>query len=103
MAWNRMRKAFFPLIAVTAMCGGCAPMIARKGTDLTKFNSREEIRACLGEPSATGLEHGIPFEEYRTHRKIAEPCPWRYLCGEGYAALLLVTCGTWEIIPLSDE
>jgi hypothetical protein len=99
---HSMRIVCFLLITATTLVSGCAARIARSGTDLTPLKSKEEIHAKLGKPVRTGIEESQFFEEYRTHRKIADPNPFKYF-GPGYAMAVILTCGLCEPICVAGE
>ena len=89
------------LIAAASLSGGCAVMIARSGKDLTDLTTKVEVHAALGEPDAVGADEGGAFEEFRTHRKIAD-YGIRY-AGPGYAMGLVMTCGLIDLILVPQE
>ncbi|MEI7683827.1 MAG: hypothetical protein WCL32_02290 [Planctomycetota bacterium] len=90
------------LIAGTPFASGCALMIARCGTDLYALENKQMVRCKLGEPVASGFDIGKPFEDYRTRRIIAEQYPARCF-GPGYGMLLIMTCGTSELVSVPYE
>ena len=63
------------VLALTAVLpAGCAALVAKTGTDTTRFATREQVRAEFGPPDETGEEKDEPFDQFRTRRKIA-PSP----------------------------
>lgn len=97
-----MRIARRLLIATACLSGGCAAMIARSGKDLAHLETREEVHAKLGTPSACGVGECGPYEEFRTHWKIARPYDLKYF-GPGYAMGLFLTCGAIDLILVPQE
>ncbi len=95
-----MRLARLLILASLSLSAGCAALIAGVGKDLTGLKTRDEVHAALGPPATAGLADGTPFEEYRTRRKIVEG--WnRY--DEGYAMMLMMTCGAVDLICVPHE
>ena len=79
-------------------CCGCAAMIGRTGKDLGEVESKEQMHAILGEPPvARGVAEDGPYEEFGTHRVIAEDWTRK---GEGYAMMLGMTCGASELVAV---
>jgi hypothetical protein len=61
------------VLALTAVLpAGCAALVAKTGTDTTRFATREQVRAEFGPPDETGEEKDEPFDQFRTRRKIAD-------------------------------
>jgi hypothetical protein len=75
-------------------------MIARAGKDLGEVKSKEEMHAVLGEPAARGVADGKQYEEFRTRKMIAED---QSFGGEGYAMLLIMTCGACDLVFVPYE
>ena len=90
------------LVVAMLFTTGCAHMIAESGLDLGALPNKEAVHEAVGQPIASGTEDGLYFEEYRTRRKLAEPQPLR-CWGEGYAMLLVMTCGLSECITVPHE
>ena len=90
-----MRIACILLAALASLSSGCSCFIASRGKDVTALKTKEEVRAVFGEPTRSGVEDGLCFEEYRTRRKIVTPM-W-VGGGEGYVMLLVMTCYTSEL------
>jgi hypothetical protein len=65
-----MRHWPFAILLSLSASSGCSLMIARCGKDLSVLETREEVRKDFGEPVASGVEDGQPYEEFRTRRKI---------------------------------
>ena len=59
--------AFFALFSP-----GCTYLIARSGQDLSELKTRDRVHERYGEPVKTGGIGGKPFEEFITHRKVAD-------------------------------
>jgi hypothetical protein len=76
-----------------ALSAGCSAMIAGSGQDLGLLSTREQVHAAMGEPVATGTSDGRCHEDFRSHRKIAEP--WQ---GEGLVMVDYGTLGLAELI-----
>jgi hypothetical protein len=106
-----MRCASLILIATTTLLSnGCAALIARSGEHLGTLTTREKVHEKFGEPLARGTVEeqpregypfptlGLPFEEFRTRRKIAEPSRSASL---GMSAVM--TFGLGELIMFPYE
>jgi hypothetical protein len=79
--------------AGVALSAGCSAMIAGSGLDLGLLTTREQVHAAMGEPVATGTTDGRCHEDFRSHRKIAEP--WQ---GEGLVMVDYGTLGLAEFV-----
>ena len=73
-------------------------MVARTGTDITALDSRNDVQALFGTPKASGENHDGHFEEYRTHRKIAD-----HLRGMGHGMGFMMSFGLLEPVNLARE
>jgi hypothetical protein len=83
------------LVFCAALSNGCSMLIAQSGKDLNICATREEVRAELGEPCASGVEEGKRFEEYRSRWKISEAGSYGCLTyGMGFA----MTFGASELL-----
>jgi hypothetical protein len=72
---DTMRRVMVAMILAASCSGGsgCSTLIARSGKDVSVLTTREEVQREYGEPSASGLdEKGRPYEDFVTHRKVAE-------------------------------
>ena len=87
-----------PLLIAALASTGCSGFVAASGTDLSKLNSRSEVRAKFGTPVATGTSNGEPFELYRTHRKIRDVSK-----GMGIVMIDTMTLGLAELALLPRE
>jgi hypothetical protein len=95
-----MRFASLLLALSLSLVSGCSIMIASCGKDVTALKTREEVHVLFGAPAASGVEDGRLYEDFYTRMKIAtRPC-----CdGEGYAFLLVWTCGAAELVTTPCE
>jgi hypothetical protein len=96
-----MRRADLLFVAVLGLCAGCAALVASSGQDLTPLRTRDEVHTQFGKPDKDGVENGVVYEEYFTHRKIAERNSARL--GDGYGMALLMTCGLADLVFLPRE
>jgi hypothetical protein len=94
----RMRAVRLLLVATVTLAGGCSSMIARSGTDLFDYTTREEMRKEFGEPVKSGHEDGRAYEEFYSRRKLTDP--WR-VYSTGMA--LVFTFGLIEPIAFPYE
>jgi YD repeat-containing protein len=94
-----MRLAARLFLVPVLFSSGCAASLARLGTDPTKLETKEEVRAQFGEPDKSGVVEGLCYEEYSTRRKIATEAPW----AEGEVMFFAMTLGLIEIPLLSHE
>src|SRR5262249_11667747 len=78
--------------------GGCAAIVAGRGKDLGKLNTREQVHAVFGTPTTTGENDGKSFEEFRSHCKLSER--WK---GEGLVMFDFMTLGLGEFITFPSE
>ena len=67
-----MHTVFLSLIAMLPFLTDCSAYIAKAGKDLRTFETRDQVRAQFGRPTETGTSVGQEYEEFRTHRKIAD-------------------------------
>src|SRR5262245_56857641 len=67
-----MRPALLLLIALVPLSGGCSFLIARRGEDLRDLTTRQEVRQRLGEPVASGVNNGRPYEDFHFTGKLAD-------------------------------
>ena len=67
-----MRAALFLLAASLVSSAGCSWWVISRGTDLSKLPTREQVQAVFGPPRASGEVEGKSYEDFRTHRKIAD-------------------------------
>jgi hypothetical protein len=67
-----MRAAILLWVGITLSATGCSYHIAASGKDLGTVTTREQIHAEFGPPVAGGVTEGKPYEDFRTHRKIAD-------------------------------
>jgi hypothetical protein len=74
-----MRAAFLLPIALAIANGGCTALVIGSGQDLAKLTTRDQVHQSLGEPVAGGEADGQAFEDFITHRKLAEPEKGIYL------------------------
>lgn len=88
-----MRVAILLCVGAVPPATGCTYAVVTSGKNLSEVKTAEQARAEFGPPVGSGVADGKPFEEFRTHRKIAEPNKVIYLM-MGYA----VTFGTGELI-----
>jgi hypothetical protein len=95
-----MRIAWLLLVAIAVLSSGCSLLIARSGKDLSAVTTKSQVRAKLGEPSASGVADGQPFEEYHTRWKISEEGTGRYM---SYGMGLGMTYGTIELFAFPYE
>jgi hypothetical protein len=79
--------------AGVALSAGCSAMIVCSGQDLSELTTREQVHAVMGEPVAAGTSDGQCHEDFRSHRKIAEP--WQ---GEGLVMVDYGTLGLAELV-----
>jgi hypothetical protein len=105
-----MRIAYLLFLVPIVFSGGCADKIARVGTVLSEFKTKEEMYAKFGEPCASGTTDGafkegqfIPrdaafYEDYTTRQKISTP----YL-EPGYGMMLCMTLGTIELLLVPEQ
>ncbi len=68
-----MRAACLLLIACVLPSIGCTMLVVNTGKDLTALKSQAKVHEAFGLPTATGQAEGMPYEDFTTHRKIAEP------------------------------
>jgi hypothetical protein len=111
-AWAAMRVACLLSLIQLTLVSGCAGMIATSGIKLDTFETMDEVHTTFGEPSATGSAkdafkkgQNVPkeaafYEDFRTRLKIAD----RDWCdGDGYAIVLIATCGTGELFLFPQQ
>lgn len=97
-ARNRKNEAFVRtvnlLVLVLALSTiGCSVLVVNSGTNLEKLTTRAQVHDSFGQPINSGQIDDEPFEEFITHRKIAEQNMNIYLV-MGYAG----TFGLGELI-----
>jgi hypothetical protein len=90
-----MRVAPLFLLASVSLSSGCSVMIAGSGKDLGSLTTKAQVHTQFGEPSATGIEGGKAFEDFRTRQKVAT---WDQSQKEVYAMLMVMTLGTAELV-----
>jgi hypothetical protein len=78
---------------------GCSLLIATSGKDVLKYETRDEVHAEFGEPTASGIEDGEYFEEYHTRRKIVGQPDWLWTLKVG----IYGTYGLVEFIAFPAE
>ncbi len=86
---------------MTATCllsSGCSVLIAQSGTDLQSLVTRDQVRAKLGKPAASGSQDGVNFDQFRTRRKFADEME-AASDGMGFA----MTAGLLEFIAFPRE
>jgi hypothetical protein len=93
-----VRTACLLLSAILLPATGCVPctwLLLRSGTNLSELKTQDQVQEAFGHTTATGQVDGQLFEEYVTHRKIAEPQPLK-----AYGALMSygLTWGFGELI-----
>jgi hypothetical protein len=79
--------------AGVALSAGCTAMVVGTGQDLSEPTTRKQVHAAMGEPVATGTSDGQYHEDFRSHRKIAEP--WQ---SEGLIMVDYCTLGLAEFV-----
>ena len=92
---------FLPVLltAYALSAAGCSAIIISSGQHLSELTTRAQVHESFGLPTAAGqTEGGNTFEEFTTHRKIAEPEKGIYLA-MGYAG----TLGLGEFIWFPHE
>jgi hypothetical protein len=67
------------LTACALSSAGCTGFITSCGQDLSKLTTQVEVHKTFGLPAAIGQAEGHTFEEFTTHRKIAEHWKGIYL------------------------
>jgi hypothetical protein len=65
-----MRTALLLLIAAVPLGSGCSVFIAQAGRDVG--TTREQVREQFGQPIESGAVDDKHFDQFRTHRKLAE-------------------------------
>ena len=68
-----MRSTWLLLFAGVLPSAGCSLLVVNTGKNLAELKSQEQVHETFGLPSLTGQTEGVPYEEFTTHRKIAEP------------------------------
>src|SRR5207248_186044 len=58
---------------------GCTVFLTSSGKDLGTLETRDQVRREFGQPTATGISEGHPYEDFLSYRKIAEPEKGTYL------------------------
>lgn len=88
------------LLTACALPGaGCSAFIISSGQHLSELTTQSQVHESFGLPAAAGqTEGGNTFEEFTTHRKIAEPEKGIYLT-MGYVC----TLGLGEFIWFPHE
>jgi YD repeat-containing protein len=67
------------LTACALSSAGCTAFLTGCGQDLSKLTTQVEVHKTFGPPAAVGQVDGHTFEEFTTHRKIAEHWKGIYL------------------------
>lgn len=88
-----MRSVWLLLAAGGISASGCAGLIASSGQNLSKLTTQDEVRASFGSPVATGQVDHKPYEEFSTHRKIADTDASMRLC-----MVAVASCGFSECL-----
>jgi len=65
-----MRLIPLIVIAIAPATTGCSCLIAFSGTDLERFESREQVVKKFGPPTEITFKDGLEVDHYHTHRKI---------------------------------
>jgi hypothetical protein len=89
------------LLALPALFSatGCAAFINGSGTDLDSLHTKEGVRKSLGKPDASGMIDGHAYEDFHSHRKIAE----KFFRGEGLMMAWVLTLGFSDLIQVPVE
>jgi hypothetical protein len=77
---------------------GCAGLINASGTRLDQLQTADDVHHTFGSPIASGKIGDQPYEDFRSHRKIA--CIWM---GEYYLMTDAATLGFAELILVPRE
>lgn len=86
------------LVAIALSECGCSTLIARSGKNVEIWKTRDQIRDVMGTPVTTGIEDGREFDDFVTHKKIAEDSRIY-----GLSVYFAMTCGFSEILTLPNE
>ncbi len=88
-----------PLIALLLANGGCSMLVAQIGRDVEGLETRDEVRAKLGEPvSIEQVEDGIIAEEYVTRWRVVDESK-----SYGHGLAIVMTYGLAELFIFPDE
>ena len=90
-------------ILIALLSSGCAGFISSRGEDLHVLETKERVRAVLGEPVNSGVEKGQGFEEYTTRRKIASGMGCISYNRLSYHKTVRATLGICELILVPGE
>ncbi len=93
-----MRVAYLLLIACVLPSIGCTMLVVNSGKVLTALKSQAKVHEAFGLPTATGQAEGMPYEDFITRRKIAEPQKNIYLIMG-----TIWTCGFGEFVWFPTE
>ncbi len=80
------------LIGAILSCTGCGACLTQVGTNVSTFPTREVVHQELGQPTASGVVEGQPYEEFVTHRVIAQP--------EAGVGVTMLDCTTFFLAEL---
>ncbi|HXD88631.1 MAG TPA: hypothetical protein VN641_19230 [Urbifossiella sp.] len=93
-----MRYPSLLIVVVALSQCGCTAFFVSSGHDPSKITTREEAHAKYGDPVGSGEDKGKSYEEFITHRKIAEYDKFEYLFfGD------ILTLGLGEIVWFPQE
>lgn len=85
-----MRFACLLIAAIFVPTTGCSLLVVNSGKDLSALTTQAEVQQSFGPPSVTATADGQVYEEFTTHRKIAQPWMNIYLCTYDVATLGLI-------------
>lgn len=74
-----MRAVSMLLTACVLSLAGCSSLVISSGQDLTELTTRVQVHEAFGLPVEAGRTGSQAFEDFITHRKIAEPWKGIYL------------------------
>lgn len=60
------------VLVLLLLSSGCSCLIARSGKDLRPLKTKQQIHEEFGEPVASGISDGKPYEVFHTRQKISE-------------------------------
>lgn len=69
------------VMVLTALLGstGCSWLVINSGQQLNDLKTREQVQEVFGPPATSDVLGDQVYDEFRTHRKIAEPWKNSYL------------------------
>jgi hypothetical protein len=93
-----MRRFRLLAVLTAALPTGCTALVASIGTDTSRFDTREQVRAEFGVPDLVGETNGQPYDQFHSRRMIADQL---HASHEVMASGM--TLGLYEFVGLPNE